>query len=119
MTIHATTRWLGLDNALEALRLGRPIIVIDDEDRENEGDFIVAAEFMDASLVNLMASEGRGLVCVAAAPRIIDRLDLAPMVEADSDSHGTAFTVSVDAIGTGTGISAADRALTIRALGAV
>lgn len=114
MTIHATSGVL--DNALGALRHGRPIIVIDDEDRENEGDLVVAAEFIDATLLNLMITEGRGLVCVAAAPHIIDRLDLAPMVETNSDSHGTAFTVSVDAIGTGTGISAADRARTIRAI---
>lgn len=114
MTIHAVSSVLG--DALEALRHGRPIIVIDDEDRENEGDLVVAAEFVDAPLVNLMISEGRGLVCVAAAPHIIDRLDLAPMVAANSDSHGTAFTVSVDAVGTGTGISAADRALTIRTI---
>ena len=114
MTIHTTTSVL--DTALEALRQGRPIIVIDDEDRENEGDFVVAAELVDAPLVNLMISEGRGLVCVAAAPEIIARLDLGPMVEVNSDSHGTAFTVSVDAVDTGTGISAADRALTIRAI---
>jgi 3,4-dihydroxy 2-butanone 4-phosphate synthase/GTP cyclohydrolase II len=105
-----------VNDALDALRHGRPVIVIDDEDRENEGDLVVAAEFIDAGLVNLMISEGRGLVCVAAAPHVIARLDLHPMVEANTDSHGTAFTVSVDAIGTGTGISAADRALTIRAI---
>ena len=114
MTIHATANVF--DDALEALRLGRPVIVIDDEDRENEGDFVIAAEFMTPELVNLMISEGRGLVCVAAAPEIIDRLDLAPMVDRNSDSHGTAFTVSVDAVGTGTGISASDRSRTIRAL---
>ncbi|WP_224404049.1 3,4-dihydroxy-2-butanone-4-phosphate synthase [Pseudonocardia sp. ICBG1034] len=106
----------GVRAALVALRAGRPVLVLDDADRENEGDLVVAAQLADAGTVNLMITEGRGLVCVAAAPEIVDRLDLPPMVERNMDEHGTAFTVSVDAVGTGTGISAADRAATIRAL---
>lgn len=102
--------------AVAALRAGRPVLLLDDASRENEGDFVVAAEMADAAAVNLMIAEGRGLVCVAAAPQVIDRLCLPQMVRHNGDAHGTAFTVSVDAVGTGTGISAADRAATIRSL---
>lgn len=103
-------------DAVAALRSGRPVLVLDDDHRENEGDLVLAAELAQPSTVNLMLNEGRGLVCVAAAPALVDRLHLPQMVERNSDSHGTAFTVSVDACTTGTGISAADRAATIRAL---
>lgn len=103
-------------DAVAALRSGRPVLLLDDATRENEGDLVLAAEHADAATVNVMISEARGLVCVAAAPRLIDRLELPQMVARNGDAHGTAFTVSVDAATTGTGISAADRAATVRAL---
>ncbi|QII00321.1 3,4-dihydroxy-2-butanone-4-phosphate synthase [Rhodococcoides fascians A21d2] len=102
--------------AVAALRAGKPVIVVDDAARENEGDIVVAAQFATEPMINFMISEARGLVCVAASPAIIDKLELAQMVSHNTDNHGTAFTVSVDAITTGTGISASDRAATIRAL---
>jgi 3,4-dihydroxy 2-butanone 4-phosphate synthase / GTP cyclohydrolase II len=105
-----------LQRAVQAFRAGLPVIVLDDADREDEGDLVLAAQHVTAETVNLMIRDGGGLICVAAAPEIIDRLDLPPMVEDNTDTHGTAFTVSVDGTTTGTGISAADRAATIRAL---
>ncbi|MEU0510102.1 MULTISPECIES: bifunctional 3,4-dihydroxy-2-butanone-4-phosphate synthase/GTP cyclohydrolase II [unclassified Amycolatopsis] len=113
---HTTGASDAVGDAVAALRAGRPIMLLDDRTREDEGDLVIAAERADPELVNLLISEGRGLLCVAAAPSVIDRLDLPQMVRDNSDRHGTAFTVSVDATGTGTGISAADRAATIRAL---
>ena len=103
-------------DAVIALREGRPVLLLDDRTRENEGDLVIAAERANPELVNLMITEGRGLLCVAAAPSVIDRLGLPQMVQDNSDRHGTAFTVSVDVASTGTGISASDRAATIRAL---
>lgn len=102
--------------AVDALRIGGAVVVVDDATRENEGDLVVAAELADAHLVNLLITEARGLVCVAMAAELVDRLGLPQMVVSNTDAHGTAFTVSVDAVGTGTGISAADRAATARAL---
>ena len=113
---HTTGASDAVGDAVAALREGRPILLLDDRTRENEGDLVIAAERANPELVNLLITEGRGLLCVAAAPSVIDRLDLPQMVRGNSDRHGTAFTVSVDAAGTGTGISAADRAATIRAL---
>ena len=106
-----------IEEALEAVRAGRILIVVDDEDRENEGDFIMAAERVTAQAINFMAREGRGLVCVPMSGEEAARLRLEPMVVENTALHETAFTVSVDArAGTTTGISAADRAVTIRAL---
>jgi 3,4-dihydroxy 2-butanone 4-phosphate synthase/GTP cyclohydrolase II len=106
-----------IEEALEAVRAGRILIVVDDEDRENEGDFIMAAERVTAETINFMAREGRGLVCVPILPERAAQLRLEPMVIENTALHETAFTVSVDArAGTTTGISASDRALTIRAL---
>jgi 3,4-dihydroxy 2-butanone 4-phosphate synthase/GTP cyclohydrolase II len=103
--------------ALEALRAGRVLIVVDDEDRENEGDFIMAAERVTDQAINFMAREGRGLVCVPITGERATQLLLEPMVVENTALHETAFTVSVDArAGTTTGISAFDRAATIRAL---
>jgi len=110
-----------LDNiqqALEELRKGNLIIVVDDEDRENEGDFICAAETITPETVNFMASKGRGLICVSISEARSSELQLEMMVSQNTSLHETAFTVSVDLIGQGctTGISASDRAKTILAL---
>jgi len=103
--------------AVEEFRSGRFLIVVDDEDRENEGDLTVAAEFATPEAINFMAREGRGLICVAMTRERLRQLDLHPMVTDNTARLGTAFTVSVDAVqGTSTGISAYDRAATVRAL---
>jgi 3,4-dihydroxy-2-butanone 4-phosphate synthase len=105
-----------IEPALAAYRRGQFLLVSDDEDRENEGDLVIAASHADAAAVNFMVTHGRGLVCLAVAPEIAARLGLRPMVERGADALGTAFTVSVDAAprhGVTTGISAADRARTI------
>jgi 3,4-dihydroxy 2-butanone 4-phosphate synthase/GTP cyclohydrolase II len=96
---------------------GRFVIIVDDEDRENEGDLSFAADFVSAEAINFMAREGRGLICVSLTEERCDELELHPMVEQNTSNYGTAFTVSVEARGkTTTGISAADRAATVRAL---
>jgi len=106
-----------VEQAIEEFRAGRCLIVVDDQDRENEGDLTVAAEFATPEVINFMAREGRGLICVAMTRERLRELDLHPMVTEGSALHGTAFTVSVDAKhGTTTGISAYDRAATVRAL---
>ncbi len=106
-----------IDAAVEEIRQGRMVVVVDDEDRENEGDFIMAAECATAENINFMASRGRGLICVPLTEAYLDRLKLHPMVDANTALHGTRFTVSVDAVlGTTTGISAADRARTIQVI---
>jgi len=103
-----------IEDALEALRQGEIIVVMDDEDRENEGDFIVAAEKVTPQVVNFIAREGRGLICLASTGERLQELDIQPMVARNTASLGTNFTVSIDAIeGVTTGISAADRAKTI------
>ncbi|MFI7504711.1 3,4-dihydroxy-2-butanone-4-phosphate synthase [Streptomyces sp. NPDC049687] len=102
--------------AVAAIARGELIVVVDDEDRENEGDLIVAAEFADATAINYMITHGRGLVCVSVTEERAAELQLPPMVERNEDHHGTAFTVSVDGgpeHGVTTGISAPDRAKTI------
>ena len=103
--------------AVQEFRAGRPVIIVDDEDRENEGDIAIAAEFCDAAMVNLMAREARGLICVPMDGERVDRFQL-PMMTADNTAPlSTAFTVSVEAReGVTTGISAADRARTIAVL---
>jgi 3,4-dihydroxy 2-butanone 4-phosphate synthase/GTP cyclohydrolase II len=99
---------------IEAIRKGEMVILVDDEDRENEGDLIIAADFADAKAVNFMAMHGRGLICLALAPDMIDRLGLQPMHARNRTRHETAFMVSIEAReGISTGISAADRAKTI------
>ncbi len=104
-------------NALEEIKKGRMVIVVDDEDRENEGDIIMAAEFATAESVNFIARHARGLVCVALEGERLDELRLGPMVQENTAKLQTHFTVSVDAVhGTTTGISAYDRAATIKAL---
>ncbi len=107
-----------VEEALEEIRNGKIIIVVDDEDRENEGDFISAAELITPETVNFMATHGRGLICAAITEERCAELDLPMMVTSNTSSHSTAFTVSVDLLGQGTttGISASDRAKTLRAL---
>ncbi|KAE9536564.1 bifunctional 3,4-dihydroxy-2-butanone 4-phosphate synthase/GTP cyclohydrolase II [Ursidibacter arcticus] len=101
-----------VEQALEALRQGKIILVSDDEDRENEGDFICAAEFATPENINFMATYGKGLICMPISPDLADKLLLSPMVVENSDNHQTAFTVSIDHIETTTGISALERSLT-------
>jgi 3,4-dihydroxy 2-butanone 4-phosphate synthase/GTP cyclohydrolase II len=106
-----------VEEAVAAIRAGRMIIVVDDEDRENEGDLVMAAEKATTDAVNFMVREARGLLCVPLPREWAERLELRPMVEPPQDSHETAFTVSVDArVGVTTGISAHDRARTLRVL---
>ncbi len=104
-----------IDSALEALKRGELIIVVDDEDRENEGDFVMAADKVTPQAINFVAKHGRGLVCLAATGERMRELELQPMVARNTASLGTQFTVSVDAAtGTTTGISAHDRARTVQ-----
>lgn len=107
-----------IEEAVEDLRNGKLIIVVDDEDRENEGDFIAAAEKITPEMVNFMVTEGRGLICVPITEERCEELDLGMMVGTNTSLHETPFTVSVDAVGenVSTGISAHDRAVTIRKL---
>jgi 3,4-dihydroxy 2-butanone 4-phosphate synthase/GTP cyclohydrolase II len=106
-----------IDQAIEDLRNGKLVIVADDEDRENEGDFVCSAQLVTPELVNFMSLHGRGLICLALTPERCDHLGLPPMADRNSEALGTAFTVSIDAerrFGVTTGISAADRARTIQ-----
>lgn len=106
-----------VEEAIDEIKLGKVIIVIDDEDRENEGDFVCAAEFVTSEIINFMINQGRGLVCVPLEKKRLQELELPLMVDSNSALHGTQFTVTIDAVeGTTTGISAADRAVTIKKL---
>lgn len=101
-----------IEEALQDLREGKIIIVTDDEDRENEGDFICAAEFATTENVNFMATNAKGLICMPMSKEICDKLHLTQMVSNNTDNHSTAFTVSIDHVGTTTGISALERSIT-------
>lgn len=104
-----------IEAALEDIRQGKMVILVDDEDRENEGDLVIAAELVTPEAVNFMAKEGRGLICLSLTEERADELDLPLMVQENSSSFGTAFTVSIEARrGVSTGISAKDRATTIQ-----
>ena len=107
-----------IDEAIEDIKAGRIIIVVDDADRENEGDFLVASRHATPEVVNFMATHGRGLICISLTDDRCRELDLPSMVSTNTSSHETAFTVSVDLLGHGctTGISASDRSKTIQAL---
>ncbi|MEY4480010.1 MAG: hypothetical protein RLZZ267_688 [Bacillota bacterium] len=105
-----------IESAIYDLMLGKVVIVVDDEDRENEGDFICIAEKATPDNINFMIKEGRGLVCTPITVQRARELDLPPMVTHNTDYHGTAFTVSVDHVTTTTGISAFERSQTIKAL---
>ncbi|CAH0310210.1 GTP cyclohydrolase II [Rhodococcoides fascians] len=106
-----------LTDAVAAIARGRMVLVADDADRENEGDLIMAAEFVDAEHMAFLLRHGSGIVCTPMSGEIADRLELPPMVQTNTDNHQTAFTVAVDAADAGTGISASDRAHTVRVLG--
>lgn len=105
-----------IEAAIYDLMRGKPVIVVDDEDRENEGDFIALAEKATPEVINFMITEGRGLVCVPITQQRADELNLKPMVQQNTDFHGTAFTVSVDHKDTTTGISAHERSITVKGL---
>ena len=108
-------RFHPIDEALAALKAGRLVIVVDDEDRENEGDLCMAADHVTPAAITFMARHGCGMICLAMLPDRLARLELPLMVEHNTSRYGTAFTVTIDARhGVTTGISAADRALTIR-----
>lgn len=104
-----------IPEALEDLRAGKIILVSDSEDRENEGDMICAAEFATTENINFIATYAKGLICTPMSQAVADRLGFIPMVSENTDNHETAFTVSVDHVSTTTGISAVERAATIRA----
>lgn len=101
-----------IEEALEDLRKGKLILVTDDEDRENEGDLICAAEFATTENVNFMATHAKGLICMPMSEQMISKLQIPQMVSKNTDNHETAFTVSIDHVNTTTGISAAERSLT-------
>lgn len=103
-----------IEEALSDLRKGKIILVTDDEDRENEGDFICAAEFATTENVNFMAVHGKGLICMPMSRPLVEKLMLPQMVSENTDNHETAFTVSIDAAETTTGISAEERGITAR-----
>src|SRR5258706_3625763 len=105
---------------IAAVRAGEIVILVDDEDRENEGDLVFAAEFVTAEKVNFLAKHGRGLICMPITEAHAARLGLKPMVEQNRSRHGTNFTVSIEAAeGIATGISAHDRALTVKVASSV
>ena len=102
-----------IEEAIEDIKNGKMIIVIDDEDRENEGDLIVAAEKATPEVINFMAKYARGLICMPMEGEILDKLKIGDMVKNNTDNHETAFTVSIDHVSTTTGISAFERSHTI------
>ena len=102
--------------ALEDLRQGKIILVTDDPERENEGDFICAAEFATTANINFMATHGKGLICMPMSERFVRKLQFPQMVQHNTDNHETAFTVSIDHVSTTTGISAAERSITAMAV---
>lgn len=110
-----TSLFATIEQAIATLQAGNMIILMDDEDRENEGDLVIAADFVNADAINFMARYGRGLICLPMADALIDRLHLPMMATLNRSPYGTAFTVSIEAAtGVSTGISAADRARTIQ-----
>jgi len=111
-----STRFSTIEAAVAAIRRGEVVIVVDAEDRENEGDFVCAADKATAEIVNFMITHGRGQVCMSVLPDVAKRLDLPPMVQANSTPLGTAFTVPVDHRSARTGITAAERATAIAAI---
>jgi len=105
-----------IEEVLEDIKAGKMIILVDDEDRENEGDLYMAAESVDAEAINFMATHGRGLICLTLTEELVDKLELPMMVSKNTSPYGTGFTISIEArTGVSTGISAADRARTVLA----
>ena len=105
-----------IEQAIADIKAGKMVLVTDDPDRENEGDLIMAADFVTPEAINFMATHAKGLICAPCDGKILDRLQLEPMVANNTDNHETAFTVSIDHVDTTTGISAAERAYTIKKL---
>lgn len=105
-----------IEEAIEDIRQGKIIVAVDDEDRENEGDLIMAAEMVTPEAINFMATNGRGLICLPIAGKRLDELELPAMVNNNTDPHATAFTVSIDYKDCTTGISAHERAMTVKAV---
>ena len=112
MEIKQTEKFDTIEQALEDLRAGKIILVTDDPDRENEGDFICAGEFATTENINFMATHGKGLICMPMSEEYVRKLQIPQMVANNTDNHETAFTVSIDAITTTTGISAKERSMT-------
>ena len=104
-----------IPEALQDLKQGKIILVTDDPDRENEGDFICAAEFATTENINFMATHGKGLICMPMSEAFVQKLQFPQMVQHNTDNHETAFTVSIDHVSTSTGISAAERSITAMA----
>src|SRR5213082_3679465 len=104
-----------IEDAIEAIRAGRMVIVVDDADRENEGDLTIAAEKVTPATINFMARYGRGQICLSLTGARLDELDIPLAVNSNTTTFGTAFCVPIDLKGAGTGISAADRAATVLA----
>ena len=109
-------KFSSIEAAVEDVKAGKMVVVVDDEDRENEGDLVIAASKATPEIMNFMAKHARGLICVPMKGNRLDELGIGPMVFENTDNHCTAFTVSVDAYETSTGISAYERALTVQAL---
>lgn len=105
-----------VEEAIEDIKQGKMVVAVDDEGRENEGDLIIAAEYATPEAINFMATHARGLICMPVEGKRLDELDLPAMVTHNTDTHGTAFTVSIDAKNTTTGISAYERAMTVKAV---
>lgn len=103
-----------IEEAIEDIREGKIVVVVDDPDRENEGDLLMAAEKVTGEAINFMAKYGKGLICMPVEGQRLEKLNIHPMVENNTDNHETAFTVSIDHVDTTTGISAYERALTIQ-----
>ena len=103
-----------IEEAIAAIKAGKMVLVTDDEDRENEGDLIMAAELCTPETINFMAKEARGLICMPASGEIMDKLQFGAMVSKNTDNHETAFSVSIDHVDTTTGISAYERAYTMQ-----
>lgn len=114
MTINQPVKFDSIASAIEDIKQGKMVVVVDDEDRENEGDVVIAAEKVKPEDINFMATYARGLICMPIKGERLDQLAIRPMVMHNTDSHETAFTVSVDAKETKTGISAHERALTVQ-----
>ena len=106
-------KFSSIEEAVEDIKNGKMVVVVDDEDRENEGDLVIAAEKATTQMINFMATHARGLICMPIVGSRLDELGIGAMVTENTDSHGTAFTVSIDARNVTTGISAYERALTI------
>src|SRR5450759_1293394 len=116
MTVPYPVEISPLEDIVEDMRAGHIVILVDEEDRENEGDLVLAADHVTAKAINFMARFGRGLICLALTRERCERLHLPPMTAHNGDKKGTAFTVSIEAAqGVTTGISAADRARTVQA----